>query len=129
MKIRLFFHFASLFTILFLKVQQKYWVNLRGEYLNEINERLLLTDTISQKSKRQKLLSTGDAQDTVHTNAACSPSQQEMNSYQQKMNRATMLDLGKLRQTRSCIKWKEQEIVPVILLFPSPPPPILGYPV
>ena len=55
-----------------------------------------MTDTISQKSKRQKLLSTGDAQDTVHTNAACSPSQQEMNLYQQTMSTATMLDLGKL---------------------------------
>ena len=63
-------------------------------------KRTLVIDGHDFTKKRHKLLSTGDAQDTVHTNAACSQSQQEMNSYQQKMVTATMLDLGKLRQTR-----------------------------
>ena len=74
--------------------------------ISQRNKRTLIIDghEFTKKTDDKKLLSTGDAQDTVHTNAACSPSQQEMNSSQQKMSTATMLDLGKLRQTRSCIK-------------------------
>ena len=69
------------------------------------NKRTLIIDEHDFTKKHStKLLSTGDAQDTVHTNAACSPPQQEMNSSQQKMSTATILDLGKLRQTRSSIK-------------------------
>ena len=73
--------------------------------ISQRNKRTLIIDGHDfTNSRRQKLLSTGDALDTVRTNAAGSPSQQEMNSSQQKMSTATMLDLRKLRQTRSCIK-------------------------
>ena len=70
------------------------------------NKGMLIFDRhdFTKKNNLQNLLSTGDAQYTVHTNAACSPSPHEMNSSQQKTSTATMLDLGKLRQTRSCFK-------------------------
>ena len=51
--------------------------------ISQRNKRALIIDGHDfTKSRRQKLLSTGDAQDTVHTNATCLPSQQGMNSYQ-----------------------------------------------
>ena len=98
-------HFASQFTILF--------VNIQHEYFDSNYECSLLTYTISQKSKQQKLLSTGDVL-IVHTNATTVVTAM-MNWYQPKMSTATILDLKKLRQTRSCIRWKKatHQIVPI----------------